>query len=230
MSTSVETPLTLRRNRIAAGAAVSYVLFFLLSLALPSALGMNGDAPIFTPYSSDDTVARYLAETTRGQVAVGAFFQAMSALALLAFVPYAAEYARRAVPEGMHASLIRAGGITSATLLLVSSSVQWVANRPSVGADLHLYRAVMDIVFITGAAPHVATAGLLVGAIALAAHRTRTLPSWLNWFGLVIAAFSMASMLSLLAEPATIFIPLGRYLAMIWFLGVAVALLLRGRV
>ncbi|MVU80192.1 hypothetical protein GPX89_23470 [Nocardia sp. ET3-3] len=180
-----------------------------------------------TPYSSDDVVARYLSQTSRGLVPIGAFLQATSALALLVFAALAANQVRRRLPESGYADLIRAGGIASSTLLLVSASCQWVLNRPSTGADLHTYRAVLDIVFITGAAPTVATGGLLIGGIAAAAMRTQWLPAWLNWLGLVVAAFSVVSMFSLLAEPVTIFIPLGRYLGMVWFLCLAVRLAFR---
>jgi hypothetical protein len=220
-----EFTLDPRRQRIGAMAAICYVVFFVVSLVLPGRL--NGNAPIFTPYSPDETVSRYLAETTRGAIAYGAFFQALSALALLVFVPYATDYARRLAPEGGYAGVIRAGGTVSAALLLVSSSVQWVSNRPSTGGDLRVFRAISDITFVTGAAPHVATLGLLVGAVAGVGLKTRALPRWLCWFGFVIAAASLLSMLSLLFEAATIFIPAGRYIGMVWFLALAVVLLVR---
>ncbi|MEZ0064820.1 hypothetical protein ABIA32_000808 [Streptacidiphilus sp. MAP12-20] len=85
----------------------------------------------------------------------------------------------------------------------------------------------MDLVFIIGAAAQVATTGLLTGSVAAAARRAGALPSWLNWLGLTVAALSVLSMLSLLTEPATAFIPLGRFVGMVWFVGLAVALLRR---
>ncbi|MEV6768273.1 hypothetical protein AB0N05_06515 [Nocardia sp. NPDC051030] len=217
----------LRRPRIAAFAGTCYVLFFIVSQFAPAIVGQQHNGPIITPYSSDEVVARYLAETSHDLIAVGAFCQGIAAIALLIFVPYAAEYARQQVPHGLAPDLIRAAGTVAAGLLLLSSSLQWVLYRPSVADDLHTYRAVLDMVFITGAAPQVATTGLLVGAIATAARSARALPAWLNWFGLLVAAFSLASMLSLLFEPATLFIPLGRYLGMVWFLVLAAMLLLR---
>lgn len=227
MSTSAPVR-ALRGQRIAAVAGLAYVLFFVASLTLPSLLNQYGDAPIFTPYSSDALVARYLAETSRGLVPVAAFFQAMSALALLVFVPYAAAESRRWVGVGGHAGLVRATGTVAAAFLLFSASIQWVLNRPSTGASLPVYRAVADTVFITGAAPQVAATGLLTGALAVAALKSRALPAWLNWLGLAVATLATLSMLSFLSEPATIFIPLGRYLGMVWFLGLAAVLLRRG--
>ncbi|MGF6884795.1 hypothetical protein ABIA39_007024 [Nocardia sp. GAS34] len=222
--TAPDSALDSRPRRIVALTAVCYVVFFVVSLVLQ--FRMNGHASIFTPYSSDETVARYLAETTRGATAFGAFFQAMSALALLVLTASAADYVRRMVPEGGYASVIRSGGAVSTALLLVSSSAQWVMNRPGTGDDLRVFRAISDLVFVTGAAPHVATLGLSVGALAAAGFRTGALPRWLSWSGSVIAAASLLSMLSLLFEPATIFIPFGRYIGMLWFLALAVTFLL----
>ncbi|MEZ0064821.1 hypothetical protein ABIA32_000809 [Streptacidiphilus sp. MAP12-20] len=78
------------RHRAGALAGLLYVLFFLASFVLPNILGQNSGASLVTPYSTDAEVAHYLATTTRDLVPVAAFCQAMSALALLVFVPYAA--------------------------------------------------------------------------------------------------------------------------------------------
>jgi hypothetical protein len=221
MST-IEIATDLSRRRAAALVAASYVLFFVVSLMLPALLGQNAVAP--TPYASDEEVAGRLATSVHNLVPVGAFWQAMSALALLVFVPYMARIVHDRVPDTVAAGLVQLGGITAGVLLVLSASVQWISFQPTVAADVHLYRMVTDLVFITGAAPHVAALGIATGAISYAARRTGLMPAWLNWFGLVIAALSMLSMLSLLFEPATILIPLGRYLGMFWILGVAVVL------
>ncbi|MFI1918855.1 hypothetical protein [Nocardia sp. NPDC020380] len=219
------TTIDIRSRRIAATAAVGYVVLFLLSQTLPSALGQNKNTHIITPYSSDADVTRYLSAVNHHLLPIGAFCQALSALALLAFAPYAADYIRRCVPGTALAGLARASGTTAAALLLISASAQWVLLRPSTLTDLRVYRAISDLVFVTGAGPQVATTGLLVGAVAAAGLRARSLPKWLNWFGLAIAAVSLASMLSLLSEPATYCIPLGRYMGFAWFAGTAAALL-----
>jgi hypothetical protein len=223
---STTSPATSRQWK-AALAGLCYVLFFVASLVLPNVLGQNSGAALVTPYSTDADVIRYLAETTREIVPMAAFCQALSALALLTFVAYAATYAYRIAADGVYAALVRAAGTTGAVFLLFSASVQWTLNRPSVGNNLQVYRAVMDLVFITGAAAQVTTTGLLIGAIAAAARKARTLPGWLNWLGLTVAALSALSMLSLLFPSATPFLPIGRYLGMVWFLGLAATLLRR---
>ncbi|WP_146100568.1 hypothetical protein [Nocardia nova] len=206
---------------VTATAAAAYVALFMLSQVLPKVLGQNANAPVVTPYSSDDVVTRFLAQTAHDIVPVGAFLQAASALALLMFAAFTANQIRHSRPESAHSDLIRASGIASGTLLLASASCQWVLSRPNTKSDLHTFRAVLDLVFITGAAPSVATTGLLIGTIAAAGRKMSFAPAWLNWLGLVVAFFSLVSMVSLLAEPMTLFIPLGRYVGMLWFLCLA---------
>ena len=208
--------------------ALCYVLFFVASLVAPGLTGPGAGVPLVTPYSSDAQVAQYLATAGPGGTPVAAFCQAVSALALLAFVPYAARYVRRSAPNGAQAGFVLACGTTAAAFLLLSASAQWVLGRPGTGADLRVYRAVMDLTFTTGAAAQVATTGLLIGAIATAARASRTLPGWLTWLGLAVAVLSVLSVASLLAEPTTVLLPLGRYPGMVWFTGLAVTLLVRG--
>lgn len=206
-------------------AGACYVLFFIASLVLPNILGQNRGTSLVTPYSTDAEVARYLASAPHEVVPVAAFCQAMSALALLIFVGYASDYVRRLIPRSAHAALAHTAGTVASTFLLLSASLQWILSRPTIGNNLPAYRTVMDLAFITGAAAQIATTGILVGAIAAAARTARSLPNWLNWLGLTVAALSALSMLSLLFKAASPFLPLGRYVGMVWFLGLAATLL-----
>jgi hypothetical protein len=221
---SISTPRDLpTRPWAGALAGVCYVLFFIASLVLPKVLGPDGGTSLVTPYSTDAEVTRYLATAGHESVPVAAFCQAMSGLALLVFVGCAAGYVHR-IAHGAHAALVRTSGTVAAAFLLLSASVQWILSLPIAGDDLSVYRAVMDLSFITGAAVQVSTTGILVGAVAAAGRTGGILPKWLNWLGLTVAALSALSMLSLLFKGATPFLPVGRYLGMVWFLGLAAVL------
>lgn len=214
-------PSTPFPRRTGALAGLLCVLLFVASLALPGILGQHHGASLVTPYSTDTEVARYLAVSDSSEVPVSAFCQALSALALLLFAPCAADYVHRLDRSGIRPALVRTAGTVAGALLLLSACFQWILNRPTIGGSLPTYRAVMDLAFVTGGAAQVATTGLLIGAVAAAARRSRALPGWLNWLGLAVAAASTAAMLSLLLEPASALIPLGRFAGMIWLLGLA---------
>ncbi|MGT2462880.1 hypothetical protein [Sinomonas atrocyanea] len=217
------------RHRGVALSGLAYVAFFLASLVLPSIVGQGTGAGLVTPYSTDADVARYLAAAPRGAAPVAAFCQAVSALALLVFTAGAADFAHRSALHAAHAGLARASGTVASAFLLFSASSQWVLALPSTSADLPVYRAVMDLAFITGAAAQVATTGMLVGAVAAAGRGARSLPGWLAWTGVAVAAVSLLSMVSILAPAATPALPVGRYLGMAWFLCLAAVLLRRPR-
>lgn len=226
MSTTRENPSrdeTPSRLSIGALAGAGYVLFFVASLVLPNVLGQNGGASIVTPYSSKADVARYLAAVGHGGVPIAAFCQAMSGLALLVFAGWCADHVHQA-GHAAQAAVARTFGTTAAVFLLLSASVQWVMALPDAGDDLSVYRALLDLSFITGAAVQVTATGILVGVAATAARAAKSLPAWLVRLGLAVAALSALSMLSLLFKGATPLLPIGRYLGMVWFLGLTVVL------
>ncbi|MET9258639.1 hypothetical protein [Amycolatopsis sp. NPDC004079] len=215
-------PTTTTEFRVRTGvlAAVSYVVFFLASLVLPGLLGQNRGASIVTPYPTNSEVAAYLAATSHSGLPIAAFCQAVSGLALLVFAGWSAAYLHR-LGRDAHAALARSAGTAAAVFLLLSASIQWILSLPGITDNLAVYRAVTDLSFSTGAAVQIAATGLLTAAVSTGA---RGLPKWLAWFGLGVAALSVLSMLSLLAKGFSPFLPIGRYLGMAWFLGLAVFL------
>ncbi|MGV9295501.1 hypothetical protein [Amycolatopsis sp. NPDC003676] len=220
----MSTTTTEFRVRTGVLAAVSYVVFFLASLVFPGLLGQNRGASIVTPYSTNSEVAAYLAATSHGGVPIAAFCQAVSGLALLVFAGWSASYLH-CLGRDAHASLARTAGTAAGVFLLLSASIQWILSLPGITDNLAVYRAVTDLSFTTGAAVQIATIGLLTAAVATGAR----IPKWLAWFGLGVAALSVLSMLSLLTKGFSPFLPIGRYLGMVWFLGLAALLPLRAR-
>ncbi|WP_020660783.1 hypothetical protein [Amycolatopsis benzoatilytica] len=211
------------RSRTGALAAVSYVVFFLASLVVPGLLGQNRGASLVTPYSANSDVANYLAAINHGGVPVAAFCQAVSGLALLVFSGWATGYLHR-LGRAAHAALARPTGTAAAVFLLLSASTQWILSMPGIADNVAVYRAVMDLSFVAGAAVQVATTGLLTAAVSTGARSAGRLPKWLAWLGIAVAALSVLSMFSLLFKAASPFLPIGRYLGMGWFAAFAALL------
>jgi hypothetical protein len=211
------------KRQLGALSGLCYVLFFLVSMILPKPLGA---AKLVTPWSSDSDAKTYFADshTHRVLVATG-FFQALSAIALLVFVGYVAAMVDRLEPGGPLAGVTRVTGTVAAAFLLVTASGEWVLSRSSTLKDLRVARSVQDLVFVTGAGPHIAVLGVFVGVAAAVTLRTRAMPVWLSWFGVVVSILSVLSILSLLAYFGTFFIPAGRFLGFVWFVGMSVLLL-----
>ncbi|WP_051836095.1 hypothetical protein [Streptomyces sp. NRRL WC-3742] len=202
-----------------------YPVLFVASLVVPAVSAPSGQ-PLATPYSDDDVVRRFLAadpDALHRSLQLSGLLQLLSALALLSFVPRLTAFTGRFGTES-RAGLVRAAGTASAVLLALSASTSWVLSMVHSTAELALSRALMDLTFITGAAPAVGTLGLVLWQVSRAALVSRALPSWVARSGLVLAVASLLSLLSLVAEPATLLIPVGRYLGFVWFVAVSVTL------
>ena len=92
--------------------------------------------------------------------------------------------------------------------------------------ELNLVGTLRSLNFLTGGVAHVVSLGLFVGATSIAALRAGALPRWILWLGLVAAALSILSLASLIWFPATILLPLGRLLSLIWSISVGFVLAL----
>jgi hypothetical protein len=67
----------------------------------------------------------------------------------------------------------------------------------------------------------VAPLGLFVAGVSVTSGLHRLIPCWLMWLGILIAGASELSTLTLLTWNAAIFIPMGRFISIIWMFGVA---------
>ena len=63
--------------------------------------------------------------------------------------------------------------------------------------------------------------GLFVAGVSLAAGMNKLFPRWLLWLGLVVATAGELSSLTLLNFTAGYFIPVARFLSIVWMLGLA---------
>ncbi|WP_410819375.1 hypothetical protein [Micromonospora sp. 050-3] len=220
-----ETPFV--ASRLHALSGLLYVLSFAAAMLLPGLISSPGE-PLVTPYSSDADVQQFL-NSGSPSAPVGAFFQALAAVALLVFTAYVAVTMRRRGDIGRAAGLAHASGAVASALLLSSAAVQWIMSRPGSGSDLRVFRFAMDLAFMTGGPLHIVTLGLFVGAASAAMLQTRALPSWLGRLGIGIATLCVLAIFSLLASAASVFIPAGRFIGFIWFAAASVLLARRGR-
>ena len=67
---------------------------------------------------------------------------------------------------------------------------------------------------------------LLVAGIAVPALILGFVPRWLAWVGLIIAALSELSFLSLALEPLQFLLPIGRFSGLAWLVAVTVGFML----
>jgi hypothetical protein len=110
------------------------------------------------------------------------------------------------------------GGITASVFLMLSAMLGWVLSRPEITTDVTLTHALLFLAFIAGGVGYVVGMGLLVAGIAVPALILRFIPRWLAWTGLVIAALSELSFLSMAIEPIQFLLPIGRFGGLLWLI------------
>ncbi|MCY7402742.1 MAG: hypothetical protein LH477_17635 [Nocardioides sp.] len=112
------------------------------------------------------------------------------------------------------------GGITAAAFLMLSALMGWLLSRPEITTDVTLTHALAFLAFIAGGVGDVVGMGLLVAGIAVPALILGFVPRWLAWTGLVIAALSELSFLSMVIEPLQFLLPIGRFGGLLWLVAV----------
>lgn len=212
---------SIRQRNPWALSGVLFAAFFMASLVLG---GVLASGPLPLPGTSAADVTRYYTES-RTAVLVSGLFQVLSAISLFVFSLCAAAFVRRAGSEaGTLPRLTLGGGALAAIFLLASALLGWVLALTAAELGLGLVGTLRSLNFLTGGAAHVASLGLFVGTASIAALRAEILPRWILGLGIIAAALSILSLSSLLWFPATILLPLGRLLSLVWSIALGLML------
>jgi hypothetical protein len=201
--------------------AVVFPALFAASLVLGAILTRGTPPPI--PFGATDASLRFFVDhATAVRLAAFLHFGAAVPLALFTATVVSRLHFLRVHVAGVTIALV--GGLAASVFLALSGLFEWVLSSPGVAEVIANARVLQLLVFVTGGPGHVVALGLLIAGVSLAGGLTRRLPRWLMWFGLVLAVFAELSSLTLLTEYAAVFIPLARFPAFIWILGVALTL------
>ncbi|MGO4384986.1 hypothetical protein [Specibacter sp. RAF43] len=193
-------------------AAVSLGIF-LFSLLLAGLL--SGGQVFVSPFAPAADVVRFYQQNVAA-ARIGGMLQFGAAVPLGIF---AATVYARVVRLGVKVpgpAIGFFGGMAAALFLMISGLLGWLLSRPEVTVDIPLTRALAFLAFAAGGAGCVVGLGLLVAGLAVPALILSLFPRWLAWTGLVIAALSELSFLSLAVEPLQVLLPIGRFAGMLW--------------
>ncbi|MGA7205556.1 MAG: hypothetical protein WBX27_13100 [Specibacter sp.] len=190
---------------------------FLLSLAIGALL--TGGRVFVSPFAQPADVARFYQQNA-GAVRLSGMLQFGSAVPLGIFA--ATVYARQ-LRLGVRVpgpAIGFFGGIAAAMFLMLSGLVTWVLGQPTVSSNVPVAQALAFLGFAAGGVGFVVGLGLLVAGLAVPALILGFVPRWLAWTGLVLAALSELSFLSLAVEPLQFLLPIGRFGGMLWLVAV----------
>lgn len=181
-----------------------------------------GEGTYPSPFGEQDQILAWLSGNAPA-ARLMSITQVVSALALLVFSSRLAE-SLRSRGSGVYASVTQSAGAAAAIMLAISAMLEWVAVRPDVLASAPAARLVHDLSFLTGGPGNVAATSLMIGAATLGLTGTGALPNWLRVLGLAVGVVGLASVTSLMSEPAAFLLPIGRFPGLVWIAATAVVL------
>ena len=195
--------------------AIVHAGLFLLALLVGVLL--SGTGAFLSPFAGADAVAAH-AHSDWAAIRVGAMLQFGSAVPLGIYAATAFARLQRLGVRVPGPAIGFAGGLTASIMLMVSALGSYLLSRPELTADPHLALAFSFLAFAAGGVGYVVGLGLLIAGMAVPGLILGLLPRWLAWVGLVVAALSELSFLSLAVEPLQFLLPVGRFVGMAWLI------------
>lgn len=200
--------------------ALAYLVLLAGGLVVSVALA-KGAYP--TPTAGAEEILRWRVDNTAG-VRLAGVALGLSGLALIWYSAWLGAVVGRRAENGTASLLAFAGGLISGGFLLLSSVLHWVVQRPETLAQPAIMRMLHQLIFVTGGPGFVAGLTLLTAASSVALVRARLVPGWLGVTGVAAGVLSLLALVALAPEGDQLFglIPVGRFLAMLWTVAVAV--------
>lgn len=201
--------------------ALIYIALLITSIVIGFVMLPSGAFPMpFDPIAKVVSFVANYPDTIR----LGSFLQFCSAIPLGIFCATLVSRLRFLGVRAAGESIAAFGGFAATILLLVSALANWALATPEIAQQPGAVRALQMLGYATGGPGFVVLLGLLYAGASLTGGLYGFLPKWLMWLGVVLAVACELSTLSLLWWPVAITIPMGRFVGLIWMIGVAVTL------
>jgi hypothetical protein len=198
-----------------------YIALLVTSIVMGVVLLPRGVFPM--PFDPIEKVVAFAASYPDA-IRWGSFLQFCSAIPLGIFCATLVSRLRFLGVREAGESIATFGGFAATILLLLSALANWALASPGIAQQPGAVRALQLLGYLTGGPGFVVLLGLLYAGASLTGGFYGVLPKWLMWLGVALAVVCELSTLSLLWWPAAITIPMGRFVGLIWMVGVAVTL------
>ncbi|MQA96361.1 MAG: hypothetical protein GEV11_17570 [Streptosporangiales bacterium] len=209
--------------------ALGGVLFLLFFIGGEVARALLTTRELPLPGSPAEQTVAYVEAARTATLTVG-IMQVLAALSLFLFVPAITSAVRRAT-EGRTAParITSLTGVLAAAFLLVSALLSLALTLSAGSMDLSTVDLVRELNFRTGGVAHVVSLGLFTGTALLTTRGTGALPRGTRVLGMVAAVPAVLAVLSIPVYMASVLLPVGRILCMVWALAVGAALIAGSR-
>jgi hypothetical protein len=201
--------------------ATVHILIFVAGLVAAAAL--RHGASFVTPFAPAEQVRLFFAQSPTA-VRVSNFFLFASAVPFGIFAVTTVSRLRFMGVRAAGTNITLLGGLTATMALILSGITGWVLSVPEVSGSAQLAKAIFFLCFLFGGAVYSFGFGLLAAGVSVTSYFMRLIPRWMVVLGMLLAITGELSSLSLISYPANFFIPITRYLGLIWMVSIAVAL------
>jgi hypothetical protein len=201
--------------------ATVHILVF--AAGLVAAATLRHGASYVTPFAPAEEMRLFFAQSPTA-VRVSNFFLFACAVPFGIFAVTTVSRLRFMGVRAAGTNIALLGGLTATIALILSGITGWVLSVPEVSASAQLVKAIFFLCFLFGGAVYSVGFGLLAAGVSVTSYFMRLLPRWMVVLGMLVAITGELSSFSLIAYPANFFIPITRYLGLVWMVAVAIAL------
>jgi hypothetical protein len=194
------------------------VLLYLLFLIL----GISGLSVAFR-IPHDASAVSFVA-SNGGAIKWGAFFELASALPLGVFMATTISRLRFLGISAAGVQIASLGSVIATLMIALSALSNWSLTRPGVAESAGAVSVLRALSFDGGGPGFAVFLGFFVAGVSVTVGLYGLIPRWLMWFGIVIAAACELASLTLLNFTAGYFIPFGRFVSIVWMIGIALKL------
>jgi hypothetical protein len=182
-----------------------------------------GGATYTAPHDAAHQGAAYVS-SIESKLRWGSFFEFGSSIPLLIFVATTVSRLRFLRVRAAGEVMALCGGLAAAAMLMLSALSAWSITRPGVGDTDSVVRALQALSFAGGGPGFVVPLGIFIAGVSVTAGLYRLIPRWLMILGLVVAVACELASLTLVAYNSAYFIPIGRFVGIIWMIAIAITL------
>ncbi|MCU1248144.1 MAG: hypothetical protein JWQ49_1173 [Edaphobacter sp.] len=175
------------------------------------------------PHDSAEKAIAYLAQNGWA-IQWGSFCELASAIPLGIFAVTAVSRLRFLGVRAAGESIAFLGGVGVTVMLILSALASWSLTRPGIAETTGAVPALQAISFAGGGPGFSVLLGLFIAGVSVTAGLHKLMPRWLMGLGIVVAIACELASLSLLNFKAAYFIPVGRFVSIVWMIGVSLKL------
>ena len=203
-------------------AGPSLLLLTIVYVALMIAGGSKLSAAFHVPHDSAKAVA-FVAENGWA-IKWGSFFELGSAIPLGIFMAVSISRLRYLGVRAAGEQIAALGGIGAPMMLMLSALATWSLTRPGIAETPGAVGALQALGFDGGGPGFAVFLGLFIAGVSVTGGLYKLIPRWLMWLGMVVAAAGELSSLTLLNFEAGYFIPVARFVSIVWMIGISLKL------